>query len=50
MPDQIPNPDPQPDTGEATPPHGDELIGEERNTTGHAAPHADDANPDPPGR
>jgi hypothetical protein len=43
-----PSPAPRPDPGDATPPHGDEIVNEQRNMSRHATPAAADPDNDRP--
>lgn len=41
---------PQPDPGDVTPPHGDEIVNDERNASRRSTPTADDPDTDRPAR
>ena len=43
-----PSPAPRPDAGAATPPHGDEMVNEERNMSRRGTPPAADPDNDRP--
>jgi hypothetical protein len=43
-----PSPAPKPDAGDATPPHGDEVVNRQRNMSRHAAPPPADPDNDRP--
>jgi hypothetical protein len=45
-----PSPAPRPDTGDLTPPHGDEIVNEQRNMSRHGTPPAADPDNDRPAR
>jgi hypothetical protein len=45
-----PSPAPRPDAGDATPPHGDEVVNEQRNMSRHGTPPAADPDNDRPAR
>lgn len=49
-PDQRPSPTPRPDAGDLTPPHGDEIVNEQRNMSRHETPPAADPDNDRPAR
>jgi hypothetical protein len=42
-----PSPAPRPDEGETTPPHGDEIVNQQRNMSRHQPPAADPDNDRP---
>jgi hypothetical protein len=44
---QLPSPVPRPDTGDVTPPHGDEIVNNKRNMSRHEIPSADPDNDRP---
>jgi hypothetical protein len=45
-----PSPAPRPDPGDATPPHGDEVVNDQRNMSRHGTPPAADPDNDRPAR
>jgi hypothetical protein len=45
-----PSPAPRPDAGDTTPPHGDEVVNEQRNMSRHGTPPAADPDNDRPAR
>lgn len=45
-----PSPTPRPDAGDITPPHGDEIVNEQRNMSRHDTPPASDPDHDRPAR
>jgi hypothetical protein len=49
-PDQRPSQAPRPDAGDLTPPHGDEIVNEQRNMSRHETPPPADPDNDRPAR
>ena len=45
-----PSPEPRPDMGELTPPHGDEIVSEPRNVRRHETPPSADSDSRRPSR
>lgn len=45
-----PSSEPRPDGGDATPPHGDDIVNEERNMSRHGTPPWVDSDSDRPSR